>query len=529
MRYNKIIVLTVILLMLLPISGVIGSADIENIAITPNDFGDDVGVEAGMTIKYDITDFTVPDLLDNISVSDLSGNQLYLKILAVEDQDFGGGAAGKYVFYGLGLIFLTDETISIGEGYESVEMLIPAGSATPPIPMEGFPHFAGGDFNPMGLFFLDDGWTDHETVLESMGFTVTINAEALIAEFINGTGHLLLNWRKSDGILTDIVMNDLYFYETDMTDYEVVLALNSVETLGIELAVGDEISLQADLAFLDIVSTGDIVTMLNLSTYESYEDSVFAMEEQTVVKFVIEAIHGLYIKAEVSMYDFGTQALVSQGSYLYSAFLGSSPSTNSTLNGTDVQIGSIISPALTADYDIYTGYMLLFDSIVGVYLDDLIGFLPNLETSGISINAIDGSFQVIEKRKFFYLQNTFDINLDLDSESLNLTAKDLTPQQLSMGVGVIIKQTGWVAYHEDGYLAGIQLDLDINVEVTTDYDTYTDIPAGTIAIDLNLLLTNPEYKVPDPLGTGVIPGYTWLVSIPAILSIVVITIIRRKK
>ncbi|MHA1212701.1 MAG: hypothetical protein ACTSSH_09590, partial [Candidatus Heimdallarchaeota archaeon] len=106
----------------------------------------------------------------------------------------------------------------------------------------------------------------------------------------------------------------------------------------------------------------------------------------------------------------------------------------------------------------------------------------------------------------------------------------MLPQETAtLGIDVSVFEEGWIGYAEDGILAGLRMNLDVNVELTTEYASLSPISAGTISIIFDFKLVNPDYNPPDPLGGGILPGFTWLVSIPAILSVAAIGAIIRKR
>ena len=526
---NKIIVFAAMLLMLTPLLTVIGTNNVADPVVTPNTFGDDVGVTAGMTIKYDINELAFP-AIPNVTISDLAGNQLYVKVMSVADKDFGSGVIGKWINYGMGLIFKTDETITIGEGFTALDLVIPTGSATPAITVGGVPHFNGTI--PTSFFFLDDSWALHELALEAAGFEVENNVDDFTAHIAIGDGAMTANYRKSDGILAGIRIEDIYIMGMNYTDMIFDLAIASTETKGLDLTVGQEIELVADIAHLAVEGTGDIYSMLNTSMIDSYTDEIASMEGQTLLKYIITDIEGLYYTADVYSYDFTTESLVKAvDEYLFTGFLGGLETGISPLSGVGVIPTDIYAPVITADYDIYGGYLVLLDTIVGVYLEDILAVLPMTATGfDFTVNTIDGTFGVEEKKGYFFLKELIDVNIDITTVLTFPTPEGFLNPMVdpTIDINTVLHQEGWIAYSESGVLAGIRVKADVDLTITTDY-TISGMPTGTVSIDFDFKIINPDYNPPDPIKGGIFPGYTWLVAIPALLAVAAIGLIKRRK
>ncbi|NPE08156.1 MAG: hypothetical protein GNW80_07740 [Asgard group archaeon] len=530
MRLNKIIVFTAMMLMLTPLLTVIGTNNTVDPVYTPNTFGDDVGVTAGMTIKYDINELAFP-AIPNVTISDLAGNQLYVKVMSVEDNDFGSGVIGKWINYGMGLIFQNDETITIGEGFTALDLVIPTGAATPAIIVSGVPHFNGS--YPTTFFFLDDGWAIHELTLEAVGFEVENLADDFTAHISIGDGSMSATYRKSDGILTNIRIEDIYIMGMNYSDMIFDIAIASVETKGLDLTIGQEIALVADIAHLAVEGTGDIYSMLNTSMIDSYTDEIASMEGQTLLKYIITDVEGLYYTADVYSYDFTTESLVKAvNEYLFMGFLGGFQTEEPPLWDTGMTFTNFYAPAITADYDIYGGYMVLFDTIIGIYLEDVLSFIPTT-TSGLdfTINSIDAQFGVEEKRGYFFLKESIDVDVEFSTALALITPEGFFNPQVdpTIDINAILHQEGWIAYSESGVLAGMRIKADVDVTITSDFATISGMPTGTISIDFDFKIINPNYNPPDPIKGGIFPGYTWLVAIPALLAVAAIGLIKRRK
>lgn len=511
------------LLLLLPIAGVIGTTVPVSDTISTDDYGDGIGVVAGNTIKYTINELTLPEM-DNLSFSNLAGNKLYIKVLAVADHEFPGEVAGDLIYYSIGLIFTTDITVTIGEGITAFPFVIPAGSATPGITMTGVPHFNTTIGYSPSLFFLDDGWSLTNFALDSAGLTVTEDTTMLRAE---GDG-IELEWRKSDGILTDLRLDDVETPFGNFTGVTVDLSLDSVELKGVSLTVGQEITLNADIANLDITVSGDISTLLNETYVTSIEDEINIIEGNTLVSYEILAVEGLYYEVEVSMYDFATHSLVAaENTYVFNAFLGNIPTEISPIyasKGPAVIDFPVYAPVVTNDWDIFGGYMVLLHDIVDVYLDQVLDLV--LDIPEVTFNNIEGSFQLLEKDGYRYMQEEINIDLDASISDITMMSAEFVPQEtLDFGISAILQESGWLAYSSSGIIAGarMQLNLDASVELNS-------VSYGTIAVDFDFKLRNPDYDPPDPIGGGIIPGFTWLIAIPALIGAAAVgLIIRRRK
>ncbi|HUT80204.1 MAG TPA: hypothetical protein VMZ29_03300, partial [Candidatus Bathyarchaeia archaeon] len=158
MRLNKLVATIALILMVTPILANIGPTNISAPTYDAKDYGDTALVQAGTTIKYTINSLTLPTM-PNVTITGLSGNQLYVKVMAVQDDyEFNPLVTGTMIWYGLGLILTKDVSVTIGEGFTAIDLILPTGAATPAIVQSGIPHFNGS--NP-AFFFLDNNWAEH--------------------------------------------------------------------------------------------------------------------------------------------------------------------------------------------------------------------------------------------------------------------------------------------------------------------------------------------------------------------------------
>jgi len=527
LRLNKLVATIALILMVTPILANIGPTNISAPTYDAKDYGDTALVQAGTTIKYTINSLTLPTM-PNVTITGLSGNQLYVKVMAVQDDyEFNPLVTGTMIWYGLGLILTKDVSVTIGEGFTAIDLILPTGAATPAIVQSGIPHFNGS--NP-AFFFLDNNWAEHQLALQSAGLAATNGVDTLYATVVNGTsGSISMTWRKSDGILTALHIENMVVFGMDFRDVTIDLSIASTEIKGISVTVGQEIILNADISYVNIEGSGNYYSMLNQSAVISIEEEAASLEDQTIFKYVITHVEGLYYTANVFSYDMTTDSLVSMGDYLFCGFLGEVQLVEPPLTSFASNYMPVYAPVITTDYDIYGGYMTLLDTIVGVYLDEILGLV--MDPSGdVTVDSIDGTFGILEKRGYFFLQETLDVEI---TGNLVLTTMPLLPSYNPMidsglVIHAIINQEGWVAYSGDGIIAGVRVTLNVAVDLSTDLVS-TSLAAGTLSLVVDFKLINPDYNPPDPLGGGLIPGFTWLISIPALLSIAVIGLIRRKK
>ncbi|NHJ48812.1 MAG: hypothetical protein FK733_13595 [Asgard group archaeon] len=531
MRLNKVIVVTAILLTLAPLVALQGYSDNSpDMVYTPQDFGDNVSVLPGTTLKYTINTLTYP-AVDNLTIGDLTGNQIYVKVTDVEENyDYGTGLIGDFVWFDVGLLFTQDVAITIGEGFTAIDIVIPTGAATPAIGLGGAPHFNTSMVINPAFFVMDDGWATHTTILTALGFSIDVDdATELAVTYTNNTGSFAsMAWRKSDGVLQNLIINNINFFGANLMGVEIDISLADSYVNGITLTPGEEILLNSEISHLDITGTGDVFSLLNQSDIDNIESTVGSMQDQTLMKFVINEVEGLYYTADVYGYDMSTQSLVNQGEAEFCAFFGGiqlvgPPPLYDTQDYID-----FVAPVITADYDIYTGYMVLMDTIVGIYIDDILAALPDLTSYGITVNTIDGDFDVLTKRDYFFMQES--INADISYEGAITVVPGLSVNVVpTFTVDALVSQEAWVAYSDTGYIAGMRMILDIDVTIGSEIESITGMPAGTISVDFDFKVVNPNFNPPDPIGGGIIPGYTWLISIPAIFTIAVISARKRRK
>lgn len=524
--------------MLTPIIAVSSSNVPDYTYSAPDDWNSSVGVTPGLTIKYDINELVAPPM-ENVTIPDLVGNQLYVKVMSVENDYSFYADEGVLIRYGLGIIFKNDVTFSIGEGITALDFTIPTGSATPAIVIPGVPHF-NDTYAATSLFFLNDDWAEHAALFNFLGFVVDDTVDELAVSLVNGTGSISAIWRKSDGILTSMMIDDIIIMGMDYTGMTLDISLASTADKGLAIAVGDEIILTNEIATLDITGTGDLFDLMNQTQLTSIETEFESVEGDMMLKYIVSEVEGLYYKCDAFAYDFETQSMVASDlPVIFNGFLGAIDLEEPPMYYDDIldpyaTKGPVatatfipaVAPVITPDFDIYGGYLVLADTIVGVYLDDILDFLPVTDLGGLIINEIDGDFFMSEKRGYYYFQESInaDISMELEETLSPLTAE----MTLTFDIDATLTQEGWLGYHESGVIAGMRMKLTVSIEVTSEY-TASGMPTGKLTISLDFKVTNPDYNPRDPLGGGVIPGYTWLVAIPALLGLAAVGLLSRRR
>ena len=326
-----------------------------------------------------------------------------------------------------------------------------------------------------------------------------------------------------------------------MTGLTFDLSLASSEMKGVTITVGDTIDLNAEVASMLVSGSGDIYSMFE-SNITSITSTINDLQEKTLVRFKVTEVSGLRFTCDVSVYDFETQSLKLLNTTRFNAFMGSIPlmdyiydkSFDLPTMSTEMAVPSMLSiplfsPIITPDWDIYNGYMILSDTLISIYLDDFLDLLTASTTiTQLDSLIIDGNMEMTEKRKYTYFTQSFGLDVTADLGSL---LGDFTPETtISLDAHITVTENGWTGYHEDGFLAGMRTQVDVNVELSSDYGTDTNlVPTGTVTVNLDIKLVNPNYNPPDPTAAGVIPGFTWLVAIPALLGVAAIGLISRRK
>jgi len=228
MRMRRIFILFTLLILSLPILSINGTIKNEKEIIIPTDFNSDIGVLAGDTFYYNIDELILPpDIeIDNVTLPDFSGNQIFVKVLFIdENYQYDLTTFGTAIHLSLGFKFAKDTTFELDFSLLSTDIVIPEGAATPSITSIGNPHFESTPDLAPTMFFLNNDWDSHATLLEGLGFTVTNDANELSAIMFDGAGVITFTWRKSDGALTHLMVEDILFLGADFSDMTLDISL----------------------------------------------------------------------------------------------------------------------------------------------------------------------------------------------------------------------------------------------------------------------------------------------------------------
>ena len=509
--------------MLTPLVGVTGLSDSPQASIRPDAIDSGVGVVAGDTLKYNIDALTIPGTIPNLTLPDFAGNQIYIKILNVNTSAILPEGTGTLVNYAVGLMFLEAETITVGEGLLAQVFTIPAGTATPSVSLEGNPGFNDSSVPPT-VFFVNDDWASHQTFFEGMYFTVTNGATEFEILATNGTGTIEGTWRKSDGVLTHMLMDNIIWGPMDMTGYTIELNLASKVYKPLAVTVGQTLELKADKTDLEVTGTGDFYDIINQTEIQEIQDDLALMKGEVVMRFVVEDIAGCYVRGRGYSYDMDTHTLTGGDKVVFNGFIGSYQVEQPPLWGSGMSyMGGYWAPAITPDWDIYAAQMKLYDYGISTAINDFLlgGAIPE---DDVTINNIAGSFELTSKRAFKFFQFAFTADANV-----NMTGAfgPIPPAVYEVGQHIVAEIEGYTGFHESGIAASLRVTGLISAELYAP-GTVT-APTGTIVIEFDIKLRNPDYNPPDPIGRGFIDGFTWIIAIPALFGIAAFAIIARKR
>ncbi len=543
---KKSIILLVVMLTLTPMISVFGMKVYENTTISVNYWDADVGVQAGDTIYYDIDQLVLPSGMNppGVTLPDFAGNQIFLKIEAIyENYLFPDTTLGTMIFYAAGLLFGEEETITVGEGLLATDFIIPVGAATPAVGTKGVPHFNGSNGAPM-VFVANEAWATHEFMLEGIGFTVTNEASTFSISVVNGTGSISAAWRKSDGICTHVIFDDIFFMGMNLTDTTIELSLDRVEYKPLPVTVGDNVEFVADIANIEVTGTGDLYTSINQTSLSSFLDDIATLAGKVFQKLIIDEVIGLYYSCSVYMHNFETDQLEKIVDHIvFNGFLGVIQATNDpfyysasaspeTLSPDILTYTSVpyFAPFVTPDWEIYEGHMNLYDTLIGVYVIDILE-LFSVPTEAMTYHALGGSFDFVQKRDFYYLQQavTYDVENNYDYSSSIISLFDgVQPQMVyDDGSRITVNEEGYICYTEEGIPAAIAIRADVGLEY---YDSASPASGtGTLEIHVDFKLRNPLYDPPELLQGGIFPGFTWIIAIPSLFAVAVAGFVYRKK
>ena len=513
--------------MLSPALSVMGTTVQEQTQVVPQAFDSTVGVVAGETYYYNLDQFVLPAIasLENVTLPDFAGNQVYVKVMYVnDDYEYAPGVDGYYIDYAVGLIFEEDETITVGDGLISTDYIIPAGSATPSGIFAGAPHWNGTFGTGPSLFFINNDYANHATILGAIGFTISDTATTFSATFVNGTGQVTGTWRKSDGVCTYLMYDDVFFMGQDLTGYTFELSLDSEEYNPLPVTNGDVISFDVDIADISLTGTGDLYNAINQTDFNSITSEADALVGETMMSVVVAEVRGCYYLADTYFRNFETGVLEkSTEQVFFIGFFGSIPASIDDpfddVPGHSYVPG--VAPAITPDWRIYEGFTILGDTIVGVYMDELMDALDP-PADELIFHAIDAGTALKEKGGYYYFQEAANVQVEN-----NLTIGTVMPEvAYATGATYTLEQNGYLCYTETGIGAAIYIKVAFDIEV---YDAGTSFDTGTLHAEVNFKLRNPNYNPPEIINNNILPGFTWFIAIPTILGLAAIGLIVRRR
>ncbi|MGC9779682.1 MAG: hypothetical protein HZR80_10610 [Candidatus Heimdallarchaeota archaeon] len=565
MKLNKSILL-VALMILAPVLSVNAVMVIED-NMTANVYDSDVLVEAGTNLYYNLDQFEYPVWLledigieDNITIPNLANKiQLYIKVLAVDEyqrlyyNDSYSSVQGSIVYAAMGMKVIQDIPLSFNFDVFSSDITIPTGVVTNAAGVAGLPHFNTSfegpyedwfptyEYGPI-VFVLNNDWDDHEVQLEAMGWTVTETEDEFTARVENGSGLMEGTWRKSDGVLTHIILDDLYMTDLmNATDYTIEMTLVEETFTPLEAEIGDIIQLNNEIASFDVSGSGELYQNIT----DTFGDNITYIQDQfaniagkPLQKYQIIDTVGTFYKCKMWMYDWDQDKLVLMPNHVvFNGYLGLSPtwtlSQTPMIYGTTADFIPGFGPVVTPDWDHYEGYMALMNLAADIYSDEVLDVLiPMIPTENFTIIGFGGLFQMQKKSSYYYFQE----NLTGQAE-LNITAIIPSPtpytmvanQLYDLGVDVSFTQNAYIAFAKKGILAGAKMTVNLTATLYDELDSGF-LPEGTVNVYVAMKFGNPDYNPPDLLEpSGFIPGFTWLMVFPAIMSIAVATIYFRKR
>jgi hypothetical protein len=528
LRMNKSFILLTIMIVLSPALSVMGTQVQEQPQVVPQDFDSSIGVVPGDTIYYNIDQFVLPPEVDppNVTIPDFTDNSIYVKVLWIDDDyEFTPGVEGNLVKFSIGLMFEQDTTLTLGEGLLAVDYIIPEGSATPGPMMDAVPHWNSTfGFGP-ALLFINDDYAEHTLLLEAIGFTVTETADTFSATFVNGTGEVAGTWRKSDGICTNLLYDDVYFMGQNFTGFTFEISYTSKEYNPLPVTTSDVIAFDVDIADLEVTGTGNLYDEINQTILTSIYDEADALVGETMMSIVVTDVEGCFYLADTYMRNFETGVLEkSTTPVVFCGFLGAIGGGVEPFDGVMYDYSDGIAPAMTPDWTIYEGYTILGNTIVGVYMDELLEFLdPPAELITYTIEA---GIALKQKRDFYYFQEA--VNINVEENYTWAYSPMLGPDVYDIGSTIAVEQNGYLCYTETGIGAAIRVRGTVDVELFNALNASAE-ETGTMHIEFDFKLRNPLYNPPEIINDNILPGFTWFLAIPTLLGVAAVSVIFRRR
>ncbi len=412
-----------------------------------------------------------------------------------------------------------------------IDIVIPKGAATPSPVVEGAPHFQNTDTAP-SFFFLNDDWGDHKTNLQNLGFTITETTSEFTATFTNGTGTVTGTWRKADGVLTHILFDDVYMGNMDATGMTVELSLDKLENRPLAVTVGDIIELEVENADITLTGSGDLYDDINQTEFSEVQSTIASIEGKTFVKFVINEVHGMFYTCSMYVYDIDDDKVnkVTDDDLYFNGFLGSIKTNDyPEYNGAIHDYAPMgLAPVVTPDWDIYEGYMDLASTLFGVYVEEMLKVLT-IDEDKVVFNTLTPTWGFQKKQGYYYFQQALDADIDINMTS-SVSPMLGVNGVFDAGFSIVANEKMYHAYHNSGVFAGFRVEgtIDQTIYDTTNY-TGTGFVVGNVHLVFDFKLRNPDFNPPDAYGGGFIPGFEWLIAIPAIMGVAAISFISRKR
>jgi len=255
-----------------------------------------------------------------------------------------------------------------------------------------------------------------------------------------------------------------------------------------------------------------------------------SLEGKTMLRFVVNEVYGMYYTCSIYAYNMDTDQLekITDEDIYFNGFFGSiqtvEPPKYDDLNHEFNPSG--MGPVITPDWDIYEGYMELGNTLLGVYINEILTIVDPPEDE-VVINTVEPTFGFQSKRGYYYFQQAFDLDVDVNMTDAVTPALGINGI-FNTGIQGVMNEKAYMAFHESGVFAGLRMEATVDVTLY-DATSYTGFPAGNVEINIDFKIRNPDYNPPDAYGGGFIPGFEWLVAIPAIMGVAAIAAISRKR
>jgi hypothetical protein len=455
-----------------------------------------------------------------------------MKILDVHNMEVDPGVFDNLIYFAIGMKFLNDLSFTVGSPPLETEMIIPAGAVTPSAGLYALPHMNGTyGYGPI-VVILNEAWSAHEDLFDYMNFTVTNGATEFEITATNGTGTLSGTWRKSDGICTHLLIDDIFWLGMNFTGGVVELSFASLENNPLPVTVGDNIELTMDTMSVDVSGSGDLWDDINQTALNEEISEIEDLQGMTVEKLVVEYVYGTFYGCGVYMYNSENEQLekIPDLVVIFNGFQGCYQIVEPYQfpSGPDYTfMGGMLSPWITPDWDIYAGHAELYNTFIGTYIADIIQ-LMGYDEQNMVFHSVSGGFELSTKKGFYYFYESmqFDIEENLTYSTI-ITIMGLD-QLYEEGYRQTVQEEGYISYTESGICASMHLKVDMDMEYYNTLNATTE-GTGTMNVGIEVKLRNVDYDPPELIKGGIIPGFTWMIAFPALLGIAAIGIVIRRK